>query len=122
MAGAVSSISGWGTVLVVRRQARDSDGDRSGPPVDTVTDGWEIAPASSSEPADPARDTVVTRLQAFGGPPNADIGADDRVFLAGEARTGSPRWRVIGDPEQWPTDLPGWGTGGRVVLLERTTS
>lgn len=107
---------GYGTVLIVRRQARNSDGDRTGPPADTAFPGWRIAPVTSTETDTGARDTTIDRLQAYGGPQEVDIRPDDTVFLEHEDRTGRPLWQVVGNPEDWVT--PSW-FAGRVVTLQR---
>ncbi len=110
-------MSGYGTVLVVRRQRRNSDGDPAGQPIDTELRGWDIAPVGSSEQLDGgAREETTDRLQAYGGPPFPDIVPGDRVFLEHDPRTGEPPWYVIGNPEDWAG--PDWDPG-RVVTLQR---
>lgn len=118
---------GYGTVLVVRRQARDSDGDPTGAATDVVSDGWLIAPAGSTEDSDPARRVTTTRLQAYHADPHHDIGPGDRVWLAGDPRTLPPPWQVAGELERWaPFDDPfalaaRHDAGGAVVTLQRAT-
>ena len=110
------AVSVYGTVLVVRRQRRDSDGDVIGTPTDTELPGWVIAPAGSSEQADGTREATADRLDAYGGPPNPDIQPGDRVYLAGDDRAMPPPWYVVGNPDGWAG--LGWNPG-QVVTLQR---
>lgn len=114
---------GYGTTLTVRRQQRDSDGDLVGAPVDTVSDGWLIAPTSSSEQVTPGRDISTLQLKAYGGPPGAvDISPGDRVYLADDPRIDQdghpvpPPWHVVGPPERWGNPRAGWEPGSVVTL------
>lgn len=118
---------GYGSVLIVRRQARNNDGDLAGAPTDVVHGGWDIAPESSTEDGDGGRGSgsgtrtaTTTRLQAFGGPRSPDIRPGDRVYLAADDRAGPPPWDVVGDPESWAQDRGSW-VGGTVVTLQRVT-
>lgn len=107
---------GYGTDLIVRRQARDHDGDRTGPVVDTIYPGWLIAPAVASESATGTRDYTTDQLQAYGGPPDLDLGPDDRVRLSCDDPSKPSRWQVVGHPQMWSGF--GWAAG-RVVVLQR---
>lgn len=114
---------GYGTTLTVRRQQRDSDGDLVGAPVDTVIDGWLIAPTSSSEQVTTGRDISTLQLKAYGGPPGAvDISPGDRVYLADDPRIDQdghpvpPPWYVVGPPECWGNPRSGWEPGSVVTL------
>jgi hypothetical protein len=116
-------VSGYGTTLTVRRQARDSDGDLVGDGTDRVFTGWLFEPSAATEDRDSGRgtrDAAVTRIRGFARDPGLDITAGDRAYLAGDDPAAPPPWHVIGDPERW--SAPGWsGLAGTVITLERTT-
>jgi hypothetical protein len=114
--------AGYGTVLTVRRQRRDDDGDLGGPAVDVVLRGYEIAPEGSTERADGARETTTERVAAYGGPPQPDLRPGDLVYLEGDPRHDAqgrpvpPPWYVVGAAEDWGSST--WQPG-HVVKLQR---
>lgn len=114
-------MSGYGALLIVRRQRRNSDGDFVGDGQDRVSRGWAFEPEPGTEDRDGGRGTreaAITRLRGYqSGSP--DIRPGDRAFLAGDDRTKPPPWHVIGEPQRWRA--AGWINGGTVVTLERTT-
>lgn len=115
-------MSGLGTVLVVRRQARNSDDDLVGDGADRVLHGWWFEPAGSTEDRDGGRGTrnaSVTRIRGYAAGSGHDIRASDRAYLDGDDRSKPPPWHVVGVPDPW--SKPGSGVGGTVVTLERTT-
>ena len=118
-------MTGFGTTLTVRRQHRNTDGDLVGDGADTTYSGWQIAPTGSTETVGDSRDTVIDRVQAYGGPAEVDIRPGDRVYLDGEPCTAPPRWHVVGTPDAWGPPEGGslldGGGGLHVVTLQRTT-
>lgn len=110
-------MTGYGTTLTVRRQARNSDGDLAGPAAEITTHGWRFEPATS-ESTDGGRGTreaAATTLRGYTRDAGVDVGAGDQALLDGDPKP----WRVVGDPERW-TDPAGHPVGGAVVTLQRT--
>lgn len=111
-------MAGYGSSLIIRRQARNSDGDRTGVPVDTRSTGWLIGPATNDESNAPGRDYTTDRLSCYrrGGLTGLDFHPNDRVYLEGDDLNKPPTWQVDGNPQWWARD---GRMAGVVVTLER---
>lgn len=113
-------MNAYGSVLIVRRQRRNNDGDLVGDGRDRVLRGWLFEPEPGVEDRDGGRGTreaAVTRLRGYCRSDTPDIRTGDRAYLADDDRAQPPRWHVIGEPQRHGST--GWMNGGTVVTLEK---
>ena len=87
------------SVTILRAGTEMGDYDPQGNPIigpdtEIVSDGWLVAPRSSSESAEPYGQQVVTGLSLYRREP-ADVVSSDRVRVRGEV------WSVDGDVADW---------------------
>lgn len=72
-------------------------------------DGCGFNPGPSSEPAQTARTSVVTKPEVY-APVDADVKSGDRLVVRGDT------YEVSGRPQRWISPFTGWAPGLVIAL------